>query len=562
MKSEKKSEYIVKPKISSVLIRGIVLTLVPLVLLVNLSSVFSAVLFQKQLRRNSEMVLELYSDNISDSLGEAEDYLKRTVGESTDFILLNNGLTSVAAHNAAYNLLSGLKQYVEVSSMVEGVLLYSKENDICRYCHKAVVSWEENEKLKKFLIQQVEKRTLGTNWEFCIIDNCAYLIRLLGYERVALMSYVNLSRIPLPTGENIKSIICKENGIALNENTFLEEHKIEENLAAQVGIQKNYYVSIKDIKGIDLKIALVTLLKNDFYGLNFFQWLIIILSIISIFVIPFNLRLIHNYIKVPLAHLEFLMQEIISTEKIIDEQEEYNSQEFYDIYRTFIEMVARLKELRIARYEMELEKKQANLQYLQLQLKPHFFINCLKTIFAMVENQKYKKIQQMTIAVSNYLRYNLKENSKLVTLQEEINLVNNYLEIQKLSSSREIECSMDIDPKLLEYQVPTFVIQTFVENSVKYANIQNLEIYIKCCLLELENEKLINIIVTDNGSGYSKEILNEIDKKENWRDGYCVGIHNLIQRTNILYQSKAEFAFYNEEESSGAISEIYIPVKQ
>lgn len=75
------------------------------------------------------------------------------------------------------------------------------------------------------------------------------------------------------------------------------------------------------------------------------------------------------------------------------------------------------------------EKDHARLQYYQMQTRSHFFINCLKSLYNMLESKEYEKNAADDIAFSNHLRYIFHDNLKLVTLQSELAEVNDYYNI-------------------------------------------------------------------------------------------------------------------------------------
>ena len=107
--------------------------------------------------------------------------------------------------------------------------------------------------------------------------------------------------------------------------------------------------------------------------------------------------------------------------------------------------------------------------------------------------------------------------------------------------------------------MPTLCIQTFVENSFKYAMPKDggsgLEITVKIYELETQNGKFIDITVRDNGAGYPLPILEDINA-ESKEESISVGINNLKRRCLFIYGGREEYNFYN---SDGAVSELVLP---
>ena len=82
-----------------------------------------------------------------------------------------------------------------------------------------------------------------------------------------------------------------------------------------------------------------------------------------------------------------------------------NIREFNEVNETFNTMMTQIKDLKIESYEHEIETQKAELRYMQLQIRPHFFLNCLKSLYALAEAGKYDRIQKMILEISKHIRY-------------------------------------------------------------------------------------------------------------------------------------------------------------
>lgn len=81
-----------------------------------------------------------------------------------------------------------------------------------------------------------------------------------------------------------------------------------------------------------------------------------------------------------------------------------------------------IKKLKIDIYEKELEKQKTMMNYLQLQIRPHFFLNCLNTIYSMAQTQLYEEIMKMSMITSNYFRYIFQNTQDLVPVKMNWNI--------------------------------------------------------------------------------------------------------------------------------------------
>ena len=170
-------------------------------------------------------------------------------------------------------------------------------------------------------------------------------------------------------------------------------------------------------------------------------------------------------------------------------------------------------------------------------------------------------MQQMILAISNHLRYNFKDNLQLVEFNQEIEHVQNYMNIQRIAHHIPPLCEWNVDQVLMGFALPPLSIQTFVENSVKYAAKPNeqLRIRIKAVILESEEGNYVDITIQDNGNGFEEETLKELNCGDTtmYTDIH-VGLSNLHHRLSMLYGDKAWLAFFNTEE--GAAAEMILPL--
>lgn len=145
--------------------------------------------------------------------------------------------------------------------------------------------------------------------------------------------------------------------------------------------------------------------------------------------------------------------------------------------RRFLNMNKRLGEgigallssqLLLARYE---EQKNSlvvsELKLLQAQVNPHFLFNALNTIIAITRKDP-ARARELLVHLSHFFRKNLKRSGDVSTLQEELEHVGAYLEIEKARFQDRLVVETDIDPALLSLRLPTFTLQPLIENAIKH----------------------------------------------------------------------------------------------
>ena len=240
-------------------------------------------------------------------------------------------------------------------------------------------------------------------------------------------------------------------------------------------------------------------------------------------------------------------------------QEESPIQEYQVMGSTFNQMSQEIKNLKIENYEHQIQVNKAQMQYLQLQVTPHFYLNALNIIYSLAQVKDCAKIQQVAMHLAHYSRYMFHNVKKLVTLEEELRHVEEYLEIQKIRFGDFNSSMVDVDGSLRKLLVPPFVVQSFVENSVKYAvrreECGNLWVSVR----KSEELRAAVLTIRDDGPGYSAAVIQAVQKgTSEEKDGEeHVGIRNVQERLRIIYGEKASITIYNDH---GAVTEVRLPL--
>lgn len=128
------------------------------------------------------------------------------------------------------------------------------------------------------------------------------------------------------------------------------------------------------------------------------------------------------------------------------------------------------------RWRIQIEKAEkagllaqsAQLQMLRYQINPHFLFNSFSSLRALIRTNPLRA-EEMISKLSDFFRYSLAtRNEKSVSLFEEINAIQYYLDIEKIRFGPKLDYSVTIDPLAEEYPVPGFILHPLVENAIKY----------------------------------------------------------------------------------------------
>lgn len=230
-------------------------------------------------------------------------------------------------------------------------------------------------------------------------------------------------------------------------------------------------------------------------------------------------------------------------------------------------LMRKIQSLKIVIYEKELNEQKAELEYMQEQIRPHFFLNCLSLIHGIADAQGETKIMHIVSVLSEYIRYNYRDAGKERDLFEELGHVKKYVELQKLRYGEEA-FSFEVIEDLPEgeIRIPSLILQTLVENCVVHAVSLDrpVEISVYITSEEYEDGKYLYLCVSDTGNGFSKEILEAIEKDLPiiYNGRKHVGLQNIRRRLQLLYGERASMVLQNMDENYGAVVEVRIPQEE
>ena len=200
-----------------------------------------------------------------------------------------------------------------------------------------------------------------------------------------------------------------------------------------------------------------------------------------------------------------------------------------DYYRKF-----RDREVRAAHLQGQLTE--AQLQTLKMQLQPHFLFNALNTVSSLM-HRNVEDADRVLTRLGDLLRYSLHNvGIQEVTLREEIDFLEQYLEIEKARFGNRLRIKLTIDPNVLDYKVPNLLLQPLVENAVHYAVATRAS---GGCVEISAREVLgsLRIAVVDDGPGMV------LEDGQPTRRG--VGLGNTRARLEDLYRDQHRFILKN-----------------
>lgn len=173
--------------------------------------------------------------------------------------------------------------------------------------------------------------------------------------------------------------------------------------------------------------------------------------------------------------------------------------------------------------------QEAQLRALKAQINPHFLFNSLTLLGYTALEEGAARTEEIAYNLSDLLRYSLRNMSTQVELGEEMDMIEQYLAIQKISFGERLESQVIFDPELSQVALPCMILQPLVENAVIHGAeplTRPVTIIVKAYL---RNNHLV-MEIADNGAGMPSEIVHNIKNGLFDGDGHSLGLQNVFQR--------------------------------
>lgn len=474
-----------------------------------------------------------------------------------------------------------IAQYTELSlsdELYDGVSLYYNDSLIAEtekmtYIEKKQRDLVINSTENLVYIDTVEHN--GTNnliFGKKINDN--YLVFIHVKEQVVLDFLSNI----LSSGYSL--LIANDNHIVSDQKNELSGSYLYESNTFKTSNGRKYSVKkINDVKSLIIvedmnninssfalswKVASIIPYSELFYLLDVFRYILIATAIVMLSIsIVISIKASSSVAK-PIKNLadkvdnfnpekpeEYVLKNEVK--KASTKDEIYMLEESYD---AMIERIYELMEKNIK--DMD-EKRRLELDSLQQQINPHFLYNTLDAIAWMAKIKKEPEIEKLVMSLAKFFRISLHRGDTIITVGEEIELTQHYLEIQEIRFPNRFDITYDIDPNVKNYKTLKLLLQPVVENAIKYG-MQEQSGTIVISVKKIDENIVYS--VKDNGEGFDvpKDMLSRPygTMQEN-RSGY--GLFNINERIRLEYGAGYGLKIDSEKGKETTVY-ITIPIKK
>ena len=486
------------------------------------------------IRANERLVIS----SVEHSVGEVSYVLQSTV-QSSDFLFFSNSSPFTRVSKYATSLNSLLRKTLTANNEVVGYILYNSSCD-------------------QFFNMYFTSRVSSLHSVLSLGDNTSATDRFFGIQ---LLQFNDQHFILCILQQRYGTIIVildptRNNDFRSFSNLYTDSASIYFAPAGPVGGAAAGNVIQETFSDLPLKLCFSQQRSGPLSGFSFEQalvfWLIgaIIYFVITVWFI------IHRRLITPLLRLSDSMDIIAQGDlsyRITSTSKVHELARFYD---GFNHMLDSIESAKIESAKNEVDAAQAKLQYLQLQIRPHFYLNCLKNISALAVMHEDEKIQELVIFLSDYFRYSFQDVRSTIPLRQELEAAQSYVSLCQVLDNP-ISLEFDVESDTLSGKCPPLSVLTFLENSIKHGQAANSIIQISARIILSDDGNPYNeITIRDNGKGFSEEMLEQLNKADPTKLIYSkehVGIANVRFRMWLRFREKASVTFGNHDSSAEVV---------
>lgn len=518
-------------------------------------------IYDEQIYSKSSQVLSTSSNSIESELKDLEDLTYNILTDPQ----IQQYLSSISEDSTEYdkfrmrtNMLDKLLSYANKEEYIQSInlvdvngeeyvvgprtfkLTQQQKADITKLAIKANGSnvWLNPEK-NDFIFATAREIRQFRNLSF---DNLGTIIIYLNMDKL-VANILEGSR--KSDGEFL--IVRQNNIIFPKEPTSLFKE-------AAISLEPQTLESGYQIKKIDNKNYFLVHIKSNYFDWGYLNvipfnqifesinkvktFLAVIFILLFVVVTIFGIRFARN-ITIPLENLVAGMQyvkvgDFKQASKKALKTSIMQDDEVGKLQQNFQNMIQQIDELINENYSKQLTIKETEFKALQAQINPHFLYNTLESINWLAKGNGQTQISKMVEALGFLLRNSISLKQPLITIEEELNVVKNYVVIQKYRFEDRLDFHLRVDLDIVGFYIPKLTLQPLVENAIHYA----LEPKIDPCkisIYSIVDKDSIKLVVEDDGHGMESAFIEKLKKGEVKTRGQGVGLSNINDRIKLSY---------------------------
>jgi two-component system sensor histidine kinase YesM len=550
-------------------VAGFLIIIVPLVCFLLFNNIYASNVVREQVSKTNSNALHQHVRQLDQMFTEVTNYLdllneNETEVNSVDFIPFDSDDYVINKVKLVQRFRTTLNYY----PLMDSFFLYNIRAHDLIFASKSDYYTQRDTIMNKMTADLVEPPAQEIEeWQLITSGDGMALIKIVRLSNNLLAgALVNTDRLVdsldfLETGTTGGAVILSKQAEAASSSslsdsklkvatkTLLKPNDLFQTVTDPADGKKYLLIGVlSDVANINYRVMISeeTILQN----LPFFRLAVYIVPLGGVLLLLFYFILLRQVLLKPMKTLIQGMNQIMRG-NLNTRLNENHSSEFAFLIGTFNNMVTQISKLKIDVYEEKIRTQDAEFGLLQVQIRPHFYLNSLNIIHSLAAIKEYALIQRMTQLLAEYFRFIIQTKNGTVSLESEIRHIQNYLEIQKLRFPNQLNYEIVLPDRYRNCIILPLTIQTFVENSIIHGFASRKELFVIRILIDADEQAVDDFLwieVSDNGIGFPESILSKLQEgtyeNEVFDDGH-LGIQNVMERLRIQYDAKAKLLFNN-----------------
>lgn len=531
--------------------------------------------YQKQILGQMSQIMNLLADNVDTKLKRIDNMTFEIATDDdlqSSLIKLDNDVPSYQNLQNATVLRSKLLHSAFTEEYVDSIgVIDLRNSQYFEGTNSSLLDFEQ--------INQINESTKGNAGSIVWIrpaNNNDEILAVRKIKRINDFSLSNLGMLVLKINKQrlIQSrfdYLAKTNyyfGVFSNNEIILEDinnvklNPFDFNIHDKEGYsfktinKKNYFINYSTFDYTGWQFAFALPIQNILLQISNIQIIVVLLYLVvfaftTYFGIKFSIIILKPLDKL-MTTLKTMKNQWFNNSDYSDYLNSINfsynkdKDEIRFIERDFKLLVDRINSLLKENYDEKIMKKEWQLKALQRQINPHFLYNTLDSVYWLSKINNQDQICIIIKSLGNLLRNSIYKSENIITLSEEIGILNDYINIQKFRFQDRLKINIDISEEFLMHKIPNLSIQTIVENSISHG----LEVKTDDCLIDItasfEGED-IQITILDNGPGVDSEMLEKLQNMKIEPHTSGIGLKNIDERIKIIFGNQYGLCIESEQ---------------
>ncbi|WP_018751975.1 sensor histidine kinase [Paenibacillus sanguinis] len=561
------------------LVTGVLILTLPLISMFIVGSHYALGVVRSQVSESYRSMMTLYMNQIDKGLDDVDQYMNVLVGSGLELSAISHATHPDDYYRAKISLFGRLREDIVLYQAIDSFFMYSpKQRDFLPVQSKQA-DYNESLQVQEYIVRLIKASPNrngfhSKSWEAHQINGKYYLIHIMRADGVYFGAYQAVDSLMIPLefiriGTRGASLFATLDGTPMTNAEIVRDPSVR-----FLPKEEGYQLSGREVKFLivgeasqkgDFSLIAVIPDEQILEKLPLFQRLSSFALLLMLFIIPIGLFFLRRVVLLPVEQLLLAMERVQAGDLGTRINRRATADEFIAVYRNFNNMMSRIQELTVNVYQEKLNKQREELQRLQLQINPHFFLNSLNIIYHLAKVKNFELIKEMSQCLIRYFRFMFRSNMTFVRLEDELEHTRNYLRIQELRYPEQLVSTIEVADGMLENLVPPLIIQTFVENTIKHAvTLDNpIQLFVQAYTFIERNDTFMKIVIEDTGNGFDELVLSELNANHSLENenGEHIGVWNVRRRLKLLYGDTAKIEFANRLPHGAAVI-ITLPLQQ